>query len=146
MPREYQITKNNPYYIPNDLYMQVKYKIKGYDRLKKDYLDTLYSSPPPPNGMPRSNAISNPTEQRAIKLAYLEDELRAVDQSIIELRGKYSGKTDEFFDVLKAYWSYDYYNYAHIRTNKDDDGPSRRTWNYFKSLLSYLIAKKLNLF
>lgn len=146
MARNYQLKRNNRYYMPHDLYMRVQYIIKGYDRLKKDYMDILYSSPPPPDGMPRGNENGSPTERKALKLEQIGQELEAIDQSCVEIRGKYSGKTDEEFDPIKAYWSYDYFNYVHKRKNEGDLGPSRRTWNYYKAMLSGLIAQKLNLF
>ncbi len=35
--REYQCKKNNPYLLPKNLYYQVKYMIKDYQRLKEEY-------------------------------------------------------------------------------------------------------------
>lgn len=147
MPRNYQLKKNNDYYMPHDLYMRVQYIIQGYNRLKREYIDILHSSPSAPDGMPRgSGGTSNPTLDKAIKLENISGELHALDQAIVEIRGIYSKKVIDEFDPIKAYWSYDYFNYIHIRKSVDDTGPSRRTWNYFKVLLSQKIAQKMKLF
>ena len=60
--------------------------------------------------------------------------------------GIMSKRIMDAFDPIKAYWSYNYFNYAHVRGAESDMGPSRRTWNRYKSRLSYRIAKNLNLF
>lgn len=146
MPRNYQLKKNNDDLLPHDLYMRVQYIIKGYDRLKREYMDLLYASPLPPNGMPKGNQAGSPTEAKAIKLEQLSLELRAIDQTCIEMIGLYSGRVQEPFDAVKAYWNYNYFNYSHIRKNIDDIGPSRRTWNRYKLLFSQKVAQKINLF
>ena len=132
--------------LPHNIYMQVQYIIKDYDRLKREKLNILCGSSPPSDGMPRSSDVGNPTEQKALRLASIENELRAIDQACAEMRGITSERTMEAFDPIKAYWSYNYFNYMHIRRGDADMGPSRRTWNRFKSRLSYRIAKNLNLF
>lgn len=144
--RNYQNKRGNQYYMPHNLYMQVQYKIRDYDRLKKERLDILYASPPLPDGQPRGSEPGNPTERKALKMVYIENELKAIDQAAVEVRGIYSAKVDDEFNPIKAYWCYDYFNYMHIRKTKDDEGPGVRTWNNFKTLFSGIIAKNLNLF
>lgn len=147
MPRNYQLKKNNDYYMPHDLYMRVQYIIKGYDRLKREYINIAHSYPSPSlSGMPRGTMVGNPTLDKVTKLESISGELHTIEQSIVEMRGLYSNRVQEDIDIIKAYWSYDYFNYIHTRNGLEDIGPSRRTWNYFKVLLSQKIAQKLKLF
>ncbi|HCT63878.1 MAG TPA: hypothetical protein DIC60_01130 [Lachnospiraceae bacterium] len=143
--RNYQRKKNREP-LPHAVYMQVRYKIIDYDRLKRERLCILHGSAAPPDGMPRGNKTSNPTEQKAIKLAYIDKELEAIEQSAIEIMGIMSNKVHDEFNSIKAYWSYDYFNYMHIRRSDTDNGPSRRTWNYFKDEFSKKIAERLKIF
>ena len=126
--RNYQRNKSSKYYVPHNIYMQIQYKIKDYDRLKRD----------------RVNAYGD-AEQK-VKLSYIENELKAIDQACIEIRGIYSDRTQEDFDPIKAYWSYDYFNYIFKRKSDDDEGPSYRTWNRYKINLSKAIANNLKIF
>lgn len=143
--RNYQRKKTGEMYLPHNVYMQVQYKIKDYDRLKKERLDVLYGYGNKVDGMPRGNRIGRPTEESAIRLAYIDDQLAAIDQSAVEMRGRFSKRVYEDFDPIKAYWSYDYFNYIHIRNKESDEGPSRSTWNRFKCVFSSMIAQKLKI-
>jgi len=144
--RNYQRKKINEYSMPHNLYMQIQYKIRDYDRLKREYLDILHSSPDPHEIYSKAAFKGSPTESKAIKLSCIDNSLKGIDQAIIEVRGIYSSITYEEFDPIKAYWSYDYYNYIHKRKNMDDIGPSRRTWNNYKTMFSKIIAQNLKLF
>ena len=89
MAREYQHKKSSPQTLPHNLYFRVLYIIRDYDRLKDEYHAILHSSPAPriESGydregrfsveyMPRGNAITSPTEEKAIRLALISDELQ----------------------------------------------------------------------
>jgi hypothetical protein len=130
--------------IPASVYTRVKALLKDYDRMQRMRANLLYGTPPPVNG--HGSSAGNPTEQKAIKLAAISSELDAIDQICILLRGEYSGKTLEDFDPIKAYWQYDYFNYQHIRTERNPNGPSTRTWHRYKDKFTLLIAQKLNFF
>lgn len=131
--------------VPKAIRIQIKYKLMDYDRLVKERFDIMHGSPPPPDGMPRGGGVGKPTEEKAVRLAMIDIELKAIDQSASEIRGEYDTKVHWDFNPIKAYWSYDYYNYMHIRKGGTDEGPSRRTWNRYKDYLTYKIAKKLKL-
>ena len=146
MPRNYQTQKNNPYYIPHNIYMQVQYKLKDYDRLMKEKLDILYAPPKPPDGMPKGNGTSSTVEDKAVKRDAIDRELAAIDQGAVMMIASYANAVYDDFNPIKAYWSYNYYNYMHIRKHENDHGPSRRKWNYFKSILTGIVAKNLKLF
>lgn len=144
--RNYQQTKNNPYHLPHDIYMQVKYILLGYDRLKREKLDVLFNTPSPSDGMPHGSVTSNPTADKAEKLSYIDSRITGIDLAIQQVYASMHNDVSIHFDVLKAFWSYDYYNYMHERKDENDEGPSKTTWNRFKSCLSYLVAKNLKLF
>ncbi len=127
------------------VYKQVKGILQDYDRLKRDRLDILYGSRQT-DDMPRGSDVGMPTEQRAIRLSYIDNRLVAIDQSAVLMRVWLGEKVTESFDPVKAYWSYDYYNCQHKRTRAGDNGPSRRTWHRCKDRFTECIAEKLKLF
>ena len=141
--RDYQ-RKNS--LLPHNVYMQVRYKIKDYDRLKQERDAVMGVSARVLDGMPRGTDIGDPTAVRAEKLLSLDAQICAVDAAAKlcekELRGKVRGG----FSAVKAYWSYDYFNYMHRRRDEADEGPSARTWNYFKERFSKKVAEALRLY
>lgn len=143
--RNYQMRRSNPGLLPHNVYMQLQYLLKDYDRLKKERADLLHASPPPPDGMPRAGGAGDPTGKTAVRLACISGQLAAIEDSAAEMKQHLREQVYEEFDPVKAYWSYDYYNYIHCRRDMEDQGPSRRKWNYYKSALSALLAEKLHL-
>ena len=89
MPRNYQRTKNNPYLLPHNLYMRVLYIIKDYDRLKDEYQTILDSGGSAMGGRRAGSGTSNPTENKAIRLAAISDELHAIEGALIEIPQEY---------------------------------------------------------
>lgn len=132
--------------LPHDVYMQVKYIIGSYGRLKKLRADLMYGGPLPPDGMPRSGRVGNPTERIAVKLARINEQLEAVEQAAVVMRGLYGNIMEDDWNVLDAYWSYEYFNYKSLRGDDDDLGPCKRTWCYFKNRMSAEIADKLHIY
>lgn len=86
--KEYQRKRNNPYRLPHNLYMRVLYLIRDYDRLKSERQEILYASPVN-DGMPRGNATSSTTESKAIRLARLDEDCKAVEQALIQVPTEY---------------------------------------------------------
>lgn len=85
------------------VYKQINGLLQDYDRLKKDRLDIICGSKKP-DDMPRGSDVSNPTEQKAIQLAYIDSRLEAIDQSSVLMRAWLGEKVSEEFDPV---WSYD---------------------------------------
>lgn len=131
--------------ISKDVKDQVKAILKGYERLKRERIDILYGSHCG-DGQPKGNGVGKPTEQKAVKLAYIDTRLEAIDQTAILFRGAYSDRVYEEFDPIKAYWDYNYFNYQHIRKAKNDTGPVYRTWLRYKDRFAECVANKLNIF
>lgn len=132
MARQYYLKHMKP-----ALFRRIRDILASYDDQLIERNDILLGSPLPPDGTPRGNSVGRPTENKALRLAQIDAELYAIDQSIIEMQGELSGKVDDDFDVLKAYW-----NYAYFDCHK---GGCEKTWNNFKHTFSYKIARKLNL-
>ena len=130
---------------PRNVFMQVKYKLKNYESLKAERMNILYASPVPSDGMPRGTERTDETARKAERLAAIDTELCAIEQTVSETRGLYSKRVYEEFDPVQAYWNYDYFNYMHRRKNKEDEGPSVRTWQRYKDSFSHRIAEKLKL-
>lgn len=131
--------------ISRDVYYQVKGILMGYDRLKKERIDILHSAHYDISGMPSGTGIGDPTELKALKIADINERLKGIDQAASLMRGERSGKVSEDFDPIKAYWSYDYFNYQHKRTKESPNGPCRRTWNNYKDRFSTAIAENLKI-
>ena len=85
-------------------------------------------------------------EADAHRLACARQTLAAVEQACQETRSEFGGKVYDAFQAIKAYESYDYFNYMFKRKSEDDEGPSKRTWNYYKSRLAKKIAEKLGIY
>lgn len=145
MPREYQLKKNNPYYLDDrDIHMQMVYMIRNYPKLKSRREKLLYGSPPPSDGMPRGNRTSNPTEEKALVLATISSQIEAVEQVVFELNAKYSKTyTGEPFDAYESFMDYGTFCYYRSKQCKDV-APCERTWKYYRSEFTYKLAKKLN--
>lgn len=131
--------------LPKDIYNQVKAILQGYDRLKKERLNILYGTPKREEGRPEGS-VGDPTSMKAVKLAAIDAKLEAIDRAAVVMRAKYSAKTLEGFDPIKAFWSYDYFNYQHVRKGENDDGPVYRTWRRYRYRFAGEIAKNLKLF
>lgn len=145
MPREYQPKRNNPYYIDDrDIHMQMVYMIRNYPKLLARRTELLYGTPAPPDGQPRGSGCGNPTEQKALVLCTISGQIEAIEQVIMDLRGKYSRTcTGEPFDALAAFMDYGAFCYYRSNPNKEV-APCERTWKYYRSEFTYKLAKKLH--
>lgn len=131
--------------IPKDVYEQVKAILRGYDRLIEDKYILSYGTQQKPEGG-RSSEPGDPTAQRAMKLAYINDRLHAIDQAQMWMRGKLDGRVGYDFDPLKAFWNYAYYNESHKRASEQDNGPAPRTWKRYRIRFAAIVAQNLNIF
>lgn len=143
--KQYQRKRKNDYYLPHDVYMQVRYKLSGYERLKKERIEIYNASPPPPDGLPKGSQRSNPTQHKAILLANIDNEIKIIEQCCLEMKQVYAERILPGFDPLKAFRSYAYFNLMLIRADVDDEGPTKRAWSYYKSIFSYKMAHYLYL-
>lgn len=124
---------------------RIKALLCDYDRLVHERANILYGCTYSCDGMPHNPSVGDPTARKAQQLAEIDRELQAIDQTCVEIRGEYSSLTYEEFNPITAYMNYNYFNYMHIRTEKNPEGPSTRTWHRFQDKLAKEIAIKLNL-
>lgn len=85
--REYQA--KGKYNLPQNVYLRTLYLIRDYDRLREEYTEILYRSPPPPDGQPGSRKVSDETAEKAIKMEAVARECRAVEQAIVCIPEEY---------------------------------------------------------
>ena len=86
--KEYQRKRNNPYQLPHNVYMRVLYHIRDYERMKAERQEILYATPVF-DGQPRGNRVSSPTENRAIRLARVDEDCEALEQALVEIPPEY---------------------------------------------------------
>ncbi|MBQ5852215.1 MAG: hypothetical protein IIW54_15595 [Lachnospiraceae bacterium] len=139
MPRNYQLKRFKECLLPHNVYMQVVYIIKDYERLLEEKEQILHGSTFP-DGMPKGNDISNPTETKAEKLIQITDKLNAIDQTSVEMIGYYSDRV-EAFKPIEAFFNYDYFSY----TLSKGDGYAEITWKRYRQRFAYLVAQKLKM-
>lgn len=85
--RNYQRKRQNPYLLPHNVYMQVLYLIRDYDRMQQVRADILNGSAPH-DGTPHT-AHGNPTESKAIKLASLDHRCEQINAAIASVPREY---------------------------------------------------------
>lgn len=86
--RDYQRQRKNPYLLPHNVYKQVLYLVKDYDRLRSEQEDILNSAAIN-DGMPRSLDPSDPTQRKAERLDRIADQLRAIEGAAVQIPEEY---------------------------------------------------------
>lgn len=76
--RDYYLKNSD---MPEDLYRQTLWMIKGYDRMKTEYDNAIWDSPEPPDGQPRGSNTGDPTSREGLKRAELFRKLQAIEQA-----------------------------------------------------------------
>ena len=116
--------------LPHDVYMQVIYEVRGYARMKAEYDNLIDASPAPPDGMPRGTKISDPTADKAARLAELGYHIRAVEAGLSEIPEEYRKSV---------------YNNIVYRIPYDTRYTSYRTYGYHKHRMIMRIARELRM-
>ena len=115
--KDYQPKRNNPYRLPPNLYNEVKYMIKDFDRLNEEY-----------SGM--TNVFDE--DRNWAKLCTVASKLSAINTAILRIPPEYRS------GVIN--------NLMHERT-PDGYYPSNadyRTYQSYKQKLIYSVAKNMN--
>ncbi len=147
MPRDYQIKTNNQYYIENNnIYRETLYIIRNYKGLLRQREQILYGSPVPPDGMPKGNLTSDATFFKASVLSTVETKIKAIEQTIAQMKEKYSNTYEgNEFDAYASFDSYGKFCEYRSRPNRDL-APHRKTWSRYRAEFVWNVAKKLNYF
>ena len=126
MPRNYQPQKNNPDWLPHNVYMRVLYIIRDYQRMKAEQDAVMYTSPSGYSGP--KNEHGDPTANKAVKIAMMSAETDAVDSALRRIPGEYQ----------KAIWD-------NIVSSKPYMIPaSRNTFRHWRSKFCHMVAEKLH--
>ena len=126
MPRNYQPSKNNPYWLPHDLYMRVLYIARGYPRMKSAQNDIIITSPDVYKGAKTEHG--DPTANKAVKITMMSRETDAVDYALGKIPQEYRN----------AIW-------ANILHGKPYRIPAHRdTFRHWRSRFCYFIAERLH--
>ena len=86
--RHYQPKKNNEYKLPHDLYMRMLYLVRDYERMKSEAKE-IANSIPMPSEQPSKNSFSDPTGNKAIRLATINRDCDAVEQALEQIPEEY---------------------------------------------------------
>ena len=127
MARNYQHTKNNPHWLPHNVYMRVIYIVRDYDRMKQEQSALIHSTPAQQGGS--RSGLGNPTENKAIILAQMSRETDAVDRALAEIPEEYR---------RGVFRSAAYRDPYPITANES-------TWRRWKYRFTYAIAQNLRL-
>jgi len=109
--------------------MRVLYIIRDYDRMKDEYQEILQLSPPALTGVPGSRELTDPTGDKAIRLAMISGEMHAVDQALKKIPREYRQGVKR--NVMYGSWY-----------PKDADARTYRRW---KQRFMYWVAEKLKI-
>ena len=101
--RDYQRIKNNPYFLPRDIYRLTLSFIRSYPQLNERLEDMLSESPAPPDGMPRGSVTGDPTAARASRIEPLTADIRLIERSLNIVPEDYRKPVLESIIYYKAY-------------------------------------------
>ena len=133
--RDRQPTKNNYYHLPKTLYNRVLYTIRDYDRLKQSKSEINLNSGNVPYEKVDSNHIGNPTEDKAITLCKIDEDIKAIDFALKRIPEEYA---TPIFDNIR-------YGPSCLNWVQNKDYASKNTWSMYRVRFIYNVAKNLNL-
>lgn len=127
--RDYQPKKQNQYYLPHTLYRRVLALVRDYPRLVREREDMIYESPEGTGG--GRGGVGRPTENKALRIATMDDDIRAIERALEKLPREYrQGVLDNIlFGTRQADLSY----------------AAERTWQRWKSRFLWHVAKNRHL-
>jgi len=123
--RDYYIKSSD---IPEDLYRQTLWMIKGYDRMKAEYDNAIWDSPDPPDGQPRGGNTGDPTSREGLKRAELFRKLQAIEQAKLYIPECYR----------EGVWNNLLYKTPYPK------GAHRKTWWQYKTAFVRKVAQNMS--
>lgn len=130
--RDKEPSIKNKYYLPRSLYRRILSVVRDYDRRYEERDIILYGSKKNDDGMPHGTDITNPTENSALKIMLIDDEINAVDNALKVIPVEYRL---HIFD-----------NVRYGKKYNDYDCPAcRNTWSKWRVRFLYEVAKNLKL-
>jgi len=131
MPRDYQLKKNNPWYIDNtNIRRETRCIVEDYKNLLSRRID-----------LQRGKRRLSGHEEGVLQIAQLK--IAAIEETVAELQEKYADTcTGELFDAYGAFNDYRVFCYYRSRPFKDE-APSTRSWQLYRAEFKWLVAQKL---
>lgn len=121
--RDYQPKKQNQYYLQHTLYRRVLALVRDYPRMTAAREQIIYESP---EGTGGGRGPGRPTESKALRIATIDDDIRAVERALEKLPPEYrQGVLD---------------NVLYGRRQADLPYAGERTWQRWKSKLLWMVA------
>ncbi len=119
--RHYVPKKQNPYYLPHDLYMQMFYLIRDFHAEAQQLEVRLHT----------------PARGR---------QLCAVEEADALMRADYEAGNYPYgsFQPLRAFFDYPYYSLMFMK-KRQELGASKRAWNLYRSRFAHMVASRLRL-
>ena len=127
MSRDYQATKNNPYYLQRPLYRMTLAFIRDHERKVEAYNALAEASPPPSEGQVRGFASGSPTERAGIQRAEMRVAIDAVNDALALVPEEYRS----------GVWE----NVVHFKRYPDD--AAARTYRTYKQRFIYFVAHNM---
>lgn len=129
--RDYQRKRNNPYVLPWNLYREMLYAIRDYDRLVEEYNNRLEEGMSPESDSPsggKTNRTGDPTGMKVVKLSEISRRILAIDKARMVIPEEY----------MNGIWNNIIKGTAYPR-NADP-----RTYGTWKGRFVYEVARNLN--
>lgn len=128
--RDYQPRKNNQYWMDDRLWRKTLFLIRDYDRLTTEYNDRIGEgmSPGTESSGGKTNQTGDPTGMKAIKLAVISEQIRAIEKARLKIPFEYM---EGVWDNIQYYTRYPVY-------------ADRHTFGYWKRRFVYEVAKNMN--
>lgn len=123
--RDYQAKKRNPYYLEHTLYRRVLALVRDYPRMVQMRESIIYESP---EGAGGGRVPGKPTESKALRMATLSDDIRAIERALDKIPREYrQGVMD---NVL-------------CDRRMDDLPGARSTWSRWRGRFLWHVAKNM---
>lgn len=127
--KEYQRKKNNPYWLPKQIYMQALWKIRDYYRIKAEMDDVITEHKSDPDGMPKKNEISDPVFKKAMKRDKLGRQAKMIENSLLVIPKEYRRGVWEQIQQNKRY----------------PNDADRHTYGKYKAMYIHEVAKSFGM-
>lgn len=124
--KDYQPKHKNKYYLRKGIYQRTLALVRDYDGMRQDRINILHGTYSSLDGMPKGNNISDPTADRAAKIAVLSGDIDAIEKALNTIPPEYRNSVMTLIMTGKVPFN----AYA-----------SRRTIGRWKAKLLYFVAK-----
>ena len=123
--RNYQRTRNNPYYLPHNVYMQALYMVRDYGRLCETRQEIITAVPAP--GPRVESGPGDPTARKAALIESISERIYAIEGALSSIPAEYRT------NIMN-----------HIQGGGVDlTAISEATWRRWRARLLYYVAQRM---